>query len=303
MKYITWIALAIALAVPACERGRTPPRDSKKDDPWRAPTQASVAKRKRSFARFHGDESSRLHLELRAPEARIAGTIRVLRADLLVDPLDLAGTRGELRADVATLIVHADKALDRQRFTTEAHNWLDVGASRPEAERTRLRWARFAIRELSELSAPAAHAGRTLTAVPAWEAASLPEASAVAADPDTSVDASPAADLGPSFGPLRAVDLVAVGDLTFHGFKTRASAALTAIFEFSNEPRPGDLPRRILIRTRSPLVVSLKAHDIKARDAHGVALSRDFGLLGTKVASNAQVTMAWVLVHTASPGP
>ena len=290
-------ALALLLAAAACQRDKTPARDSQKDDPWRLPAPASVAKPKRSFARFHADELSRLQVELRAPEARITGTVRVLRADLLVDPLDLAGTRGELRADLASLVVHADKALERQRFTTEARNWLDVGASRPEAERSRLRWARFTITELDELSAPAAHAGRTLAAVPPWEDLSP------TADDASGADAAPGADLGPPSGPLRAVDLVAVGDLTVHGFKTRASAALTAIFEFSREPRPGDLPRRVLIRTRSPLVVSLKAHDIKPRDAHGVALSRDFDLLGTKVARNAQVVMAWVLVQTTSPGP
>ncbi len=296
----SWLALAFVLSAAACERSKTRPSDAKRDEPWRAAPQASVVAPKQSFARFHSDELSRIHVELRAPEARIFGTVRVLRADLLVDPRDLAGTRGELRADLASLVVHADKAVDRQRYTTQAHDWLDVGASRPEAERARLRWARFTIAELHELSAPAAHAGRTLTTIPPWDGP--PPTKPASTDADASrADAGALTEPLPAFGPLRAVDLVAAGELTFHGFKTRASAALTVIFEFASEPRPGDLPRRILIRSRAPFVVSLKAHDIKPRDAHGVALSREFDLLGTKVANNAQVSMAWVLVHTASP--
>ncbi|HEY6559686.1 MAG TPA: hypothetical protein VI072_20530 [Polyangiaceae bacterium] len=304
MTHSPWTRFAIALAAVACERSKTPAPDPQQKDPRPARPAASVSEPRRAFARFHSDEASQLHVELRAPDARLTAAIRVLRADLLVDPLDLAGTRGELRADLGSLIVHADKALERQRFTTDAHNWLDIGASRPEAERTRLRWARFTITELTNLSASAAHTGRTLATLLPWDHA--PEGAADAASgsaPDAaSGDSGPSVEPGPTFGPLRAVDLVAVGDLTFHGFRTQASVALTVIFEFAGEPRPGVLPRRVVVRNREPLVVSLKAHDIKPRDAHGVAVSRDFGLLGTKIARDARVSMAWVLVHTPAPG-
>ena len=44
-----------------------------------------------------------------------------------------------------------DPAL-QTRYTTQARDWLDVGSSKPEAERSRLRWARFTVTELEQLS-------------------------------------------------------------------------------------------------------------------------------------------------------
>ncbi|HMJ13732.1 MAG TPA: hypothetical protein VK524_20080, partial [Polyangiaceae bacterium] len=174
-----WIT---AIAVAGCTRSKPPPEERR--DPWPAQPPAATAAppTKLAFTRFHADESSELRVDLRASEARFSCSVRVLRADLLVNPLALASTRGELRADLGSLVVHAEKALDRQRYTAQAQNWLDIGASRPEAERTRLRWARFEITGVQDLSAGAAHQGRVLTSLPDWDAGAAPEPN----EPETS---------------------------------------------------------------------------------------------------------------------
>ncbi len=58
-----------------------------------------------------------------------------------------------MSVDVASVVMQAspDPAL-QTRYTTQARDWLDVGSSKPEAERSRLRWARFTVTELEQLT-------------------------------------------------------------------------------------------------------------------------------------------------------
>jgi hypothetical protein len=57
----------------------------------------------------------------------------------------------------------------------------------------------------------------------------------------------------------------------------------------------GGVPERLLIRSVSPLVVTLGTHDIRPRDEHGVPIARDLELLGQKVGREARVSFVLTL--------
>ena len=73
---------------------------------------------------------------------------------------------------------------------------------------------------------------------------------------------------------------------------------LSVEFDYPEPPQPGARPNEVVIRTRRPLVVSLKTHDIKPRDDTGVFLARDMKLVGSQVSPEAHVE----LELTAKPG-
>jgi hypothetical protein len=54
-------------------------------------------------------------------------------------------------------------------------------------------------------------------------------------------------------------------------------------------------PERLLIRSVTPLVVTLSTHDIRPRDSHGAPIARDLELLGHKVGREARVSFALTL--------
>jgi polyisoprenoid-binding protein YceI len=55
-------------------------------------------------------------------------------------------------------------------------------------------------------------------------------------------------------------------------------------------------PERLLIRSVSPLVVSLSSHDIRPRDQYGAPIARDLELLGQKVGREARVSFVLTLL-------
>jgi hypothetical protein len=238
---------------------------------------------------------SRVAIELGTKQGAVHGTLRLLRGEIELDSLELARSRGEIRVDLATLGMHAEDSLDRSRYTAQAQNWLDIGASRPEAERARLRWARFTLTELRELSAASVQEGRLLKTVPALE----PNLLALLRDPDAGAE-----PMAMASGELRAVDVIAEGELTVHEFKATYSAPLRAVFEYGAGQRghAAGVPERISIRSPTPLVVSLKVHDVKPRDSTGVFLARDVGLIGSKLASDARVWVDLALLRTQRKG-
>ena len=97
---------------------------------------------------------------------------------------------------------------------------------------------------------------------------------------------------------IRRVTLVALGALTFHGFRVEHRARLRAEFHYPATATATTTPARIVVETRSPLIVPLAAHDIKPRDASGTFLAEGTKLLGTKVGRDARVSLQLV----ATPG-
>jgi hypothetical protein len=261
----------ICAAACACSKKEPPP--PKRTAPWPAREQPEAAPARALVTRFAIDARTDVRFELKAKDNTPRGALRVARGEIEVDLLDLKRSRGTVSVDVASALMEAEDAELARENTRRAHSWLDVGSSRPEAERDRLRWATFTLQGLEKVSAEAAHEGQRVKA-PGADGGNPTE-------PDNAADGTAAE--------VRAVTLTARGQLLLHGFRVEQSVDLRVLFFYPVPATPGARPARIVIQTRRPLVVSLKAHDIKPRDDTGVFLAQDAKVLGREVGTSAQV--------------
>lgn len=261
------VVLAALTAATACSK-KDSEADSRKT-PWLATPSAAAPT---LAARYTVVERCRAEVELRAKEASPRGTFRVCRGELDLDLLDLSKTRGTLSVDVASIeMLEGSDAGRSDDLTQQAQNWLDVGASRPEAERERLRWAAFSLTGIDDPSATAAHQGKR-------------EVSKLEA-PMEGEDAS-------APGERRVVTFTARGFLVLHGVRVEVSLPMRAAFHYSERATAEQVPERIELETRRPLAVSLGTHDIKPRDAAGVFQAQEMKLLGRQVGRDARVSLS-----------
>lgn len=266
-------ALVVILFLGACSKHKDDAPTPVRTAPWRASPAASASPRASQVVKYEIEPRGRARFELKARDATPRGELRVARGELEVDLLDLDKTRGSVEMDLASVSIDGDgdAGMDVQQ-SQQAQAWLDVGQDRPEAARERVRWAKFTIRSIDHPSASAANEGRIL------KKGALP----ILAD---------AGDAGDAPREVRSVDLVATGDLELHGFRVTRSVKLRALFEYAAPAVVGARPRKILIQTRSPFVVTLQMHDIKPRDSAGVFLAEGMKLLGSKVGTDARVSL------------
>jgi hypothetical protein len=205
----------------------------------------------------------------------------VCRGELDVNLLDLEKSRGTLAIDLASIEMN-EEAADGGRSndaTQRAQNWMDVGASRPEAERERLRWATFTLTAVDGASSTTAHGGKKETSSQAGEA---PE------DPDAG-----------GGGEQRVVTFTAKGSLVLHGVRVELSVPMRARFEYATKATADVTPDRVSVETRRPLRVALATHDIKPRDSAGVFQAQDMKLFGRQVGREARVDVAFSLARAA----
>ena len=127
--------------------------------------------------------------------------------------------------------------------------------------------------EIEKLSKEAAHEGQVVKGA--------------GADGGNPSDTDDSVEAGAS--ETRAVTFTARGQLLLHGFRVDQSAELRALFSYTGPAVPGSRPERLVIQTRGPFVVSLKAHDIQPRNESGVFVAQDAKLLGREIGTQAQV--------------
>ncbi|MBK7580790.1 MAG: hypothetical protein IPI67_11345 [Myxococcales bacterium] len=263
---------AAALFSVACSKKEPPPPE--RTEPWLAnPPEASAA----LSAKYVWSERCEAKLTLRAKEGSPRGVFRVCRGELDVNLTDLTESRGTLAIDVASIEIRGDGDAGRDaEQSQEAQNWMDVGASRPEAERERLRWAIFTLTALRDASSASAHTGKRERVEPEpEEPADLPED-----------------DAGePKKSERRSVTLVARGQLVLHQVRVDVEVPIRVSFHYAERASADTVPERLTLTTRRPVVVSLAAHQIKPRDSSGVFQAQAMKLLGQQVGSEAKVSL------------
>lgn len=218
--------------------------------------------------KFTIEESGTADLVLEAPKEKIKAKTTAALGELDVDLMNLTNSRGEVKVDLTTLTTSTfdekERPGDNAAQTTHARTWLEVadGEKGPleESVKKANRYAVYAIRAVENV-AP----GSDLTKVPATK---------------------DGAD------EVRTVTLSTKGELLVHGHKVEREAEieLQALYE------PGaaaDKPKALVIKSKSPLKVVLAEHDVKPRDGLGKIAKGAFNLLGTKVAENALITLAF----------
>jgi hypothetical protein len=197
-----------------------------------------------------------------APKEHIKAGTESAAGSLDVDFMNLANTRGEIKADLTTLSTKTFGDADKDKTqTVHARTWLEVADGEdgklPEELKTANRWAVYAIRSVDNLSAT------DLTKV------------------------SPTKDGGDD---VRTVTATTHGEFLIHGHKVDRDCEVEVAFHYA----PGgaaDKPKSLTIKTKKPLRAILAEHDVKPRDGVGKLAKGAFNLLGTKVAETADITL------------
>jgi hypothetical protein len=161
LKYCACIAL-----VAACSRQEPPP--VRRTAPWpaAAPVQSAALPQAQSRrARYAFEPRGEARFELPARQATPRGRARVVRGSVEVDLGDLPATRGTLEVDLGSILMdgEGDAGDSSHAYTNRALDWLDIGASRPEALRERMRWARFTLLRVEDASSRAAEDGKEVS--------------------------------------------------------------------------------------------------------------------------------------------
>jgi hypothetical protein len=207
------------------------------------------------------EPKSKTAIDMPAPKERIKAETEGAKGQLHVDLASLGKTRGDIYIDVATLSTHTFGNDDDKTQTHHALTWLQVDETMSDAaEREKNRWAHFAIRSIDGLSAP--------------------DAKSIAPQKEGNDD-------------VRTVSLTAHGDFELHQHAAKApkDVQLDVKMHYPAGAPADSKPTSIEIKTRSPLVITLADHDVKPRDSQGIIAQKAFGLLGTKVADVANVSI------------
>jgi hypothetical protein len=236
----------------------------KKDEPstTAAPAASSVAPSVSPGAmvvKYAFEPMGKTLIDMPAPKEHIKADTSATAGELQVDLTNLASTRGEVKVDLTTLKTHTfdDPAKDGKQ-TEHALTWLEVGDKVTPEVREKNRWVTFAIRSIDGASAP------NLTKVVAEKSAD---------------------------GEVRTVTLTVHGDLLLHGHKVDKDASLEIRFHYTAGAPADAKPTLLDVATKAPLHIVLAEHDVKPRDNLGSIAQSAFGLLGTKVAETADVTL------------
>lgn len=176
------------------------------------------------LTRYVLGEGSVIRFELPTKRGTLSGSVTRVSGELNVDLSDLTHSRGLVRADLGSLTIHAG---------TEGN------------DAALLERARAALELSSDAQAPSAFASFDLT--------SVEDASPAQVEP------GPERDAGSPFS--RQSHFTAIGNLLLHGFRVTRRVPLSAEFGFAGDRQ---VPRSVLIRSRSPFVISLETHAIVA---------------------------------------
>ncbi|MBX3184912.1 MAG: hypothetical protein KF915_19980 [Polyangiaceae bacterium] len=266
---------------------------------------------------------SRVTFELASREQTTRGQFPLVRGELSVPLADLTAATGRVEVDLGALrLTDLEDDAEARLRAERARNWLNLGASRPEAVRERARWAGFTLATVNPSAVSVYQARRSALALPSSEAgagdASKPAPTAKQApparphviaprapgedvelpEPEESSDEAAPSDAGagerrrvPEQRTLRAV---LSGQLTLNQFRKELQVEVSLAFEFPDRAAPGVAPTRVLVTSVKPLRVSLSDFAIEPRDAHGV-VDASQAELKRRAGSEARVSLALVL--------
>ena len=257
-----WVALtkagvillpALAVVVTGC---------SKKDEDTRvAPSAsalaASAADANAAVWRYAIDPSSSTEVDMPGLKEHIKGATTAATGNLDVVASDLAQSRGLVRVDLATFSTHTFGDADKDATQTKhARTWLEAVVDGRVNDS--MRWADFAIRSIDGLSAT--------------------DVNAVAPTREGTDD-------------IRRVTMTVHGDLLVHGHKLAKDDLVDVSFHYRVDAPAGSKPTRIEVRSKEPMRVVLKEHEVVPRDPAGQLLAWTTSLI-SKVAETADVTVA-----------
>jgi len=252
------VLVLLAVVAPAgCAR-----KDFATSDPTLAPSASALAPAHAApgavTAPYVIQADGRTLLDMPAPKEHIKADTTKAAGTVDLDVKDLTRTRAEVRVDLTTLSTHTFNTPKDADQTRHARTWLEVGDAVDEATREKNRWAVFVIRRVDGLKES--------------------DASKLPMEKD-------------EVGNLRTVEATVHGDYLLHGRKVEKSAEVVVRLRYGAGTAPDARPTALEIRSKVPFIVTLAEHDVKPRDTFGKFAQGSLGLLGTKVAETAAVTL------------
>ncbi len=255
--------LRLSLGLAGCASIAVMAACNKKDDgPGLAPSASALAVSKTepsapsgSVWHFAVDPQARTHVEMPGLKENIKGDTTAGTGNLDIVPMNLAESRGLVRIDLSTFATHTFGNDDDATQTKHARTWLEVVVGGQTSDS--MRWADFAIRSIDGLSA-----------------ADLTKVAAVR-DGDSDV---------------RRVTMTVHGDLLVHGHKVEKEDAVEVAFRYAPGAPAEARPVRIEMKSKQPMRVVLKEHDVRPRDTEGKIAAWTTNLIA-KVAETADVTV------------
>jgi hypothetical protein len=246
------LALAAALFVAACNR-----RD---DSTQLAPTASALASSTTDTIatawHYRIDPKSSAHVDMPGLKEHIVGDATAGTGSLDVVPRDLASSRGLVRIDLSTFATHTFGNDDDATQTKHARTWLEVQMGDKTNEE--MRWADFAIRSIDGASA---------------------------------TDLTKVAPIKDGQDDVRTVTVTVHGEVLIHGHKLPKDDVVDALFHYPQGAAADAKPTRIEIKSKQPMHIVLKEHDVRPRDPAGQLLDWTTKLI-SKVAETADVTIA-----------
>jgi hypothetical protein len=198
------------------------------------------------------DSKSTAHVELAGLKEHIKGDTTAAAGTLDVIPRDLAQSRGLVRVDLSTFSTNTFGNEDDHTQTRHARTWLEAEVGDKINEE--MRWA---VRSIDNLSA---------------------------------TDLTMVAAVKNGLDDMRSVSMTVHGDLLVHGRKVDKDDMVEVSFRYPAGAPADSKPERIEIKSKQPLQVVLKEHDVRPRDPAGQVLAWTTKLLA-KVAETADVTV------------
>jgi hypothetical protein len=209
--------------------------------------------------KFTIDPAGKTTISMPAPKENIKAVTEVAAGNIDVDLMNLANTRGEVKVDVTSLSTHTFGTDDDAAQTKHALTWLEVGEIATPEQKEANRWAVYAIRSIDQVSA---------------------------------TDITKVLPLKEGAEDVRVVTLTAKGDFLLHGHKVEnREAQLEARLHYPSGAAADSKPSLIELKSKAPLRVTLAEHDVKARDTFGKLATKGLDILGTKVATVADVSI------------
>ena len=257
MKRAIVAAMTVAIGLVACDdkKATTAPVASSLAPSTPAPTTNKTLK-------FAIDPRSATTIDMPAPKEHIKAVTEGAMGTIEVDPMNLANTRGEIKADMLSLTTKTfDEAAKDKSQTTHARTWLEVADGEEgkldDSVKNANRWAVYAIRSIENLSA---------------------------------TDLTKIAPTKAGADEVRTVTATTRGELLLHGHKVDRDADVEVAFHY---PVGGaaDTPSSLTINSKKPFRTTLSDYDVKPRDGFGKIAKGAFNLIGTKVAEVADVSL------------
>jgi len=184
-----------------------------------------------------------------------------ISGSLTVDFNDLTKTRGTVKIDLTAIqsMTFGDAGKNKTQ-TEHMMNWFEIGPDIAADVRNKNRWVTFKINKISS------------------------------AVPQSIKQAKPLTD---EIGTAHAFKITAKGDLTVHGITKPKTVELSIVIYNVNPAgnRYKEAKRIVVLRTRSPLGVSLNEHDVKPRDTGGKFLAKALSVVGLKIADTAEISL------------